>query len=320
MKYGISKHGVLSPVIHIDPVRCDGATIRKITGNNAKFILDMGIGVGAKLTVKRSGMVIPMVVNVIQKVVFVYPEIGVPIVWNENGIQLLATEITPEQEIKGLISFFKILAVDNVGDGICDQLYNAGYKTIKQILSMSKGDMIKLDRFGDKKADKVYKSIHTKMCNVLIHKLQHATGLFAPLGSKKLKLVIGMENATVEELVAVEGFSDISAEAYLEGVKKFKPYMEDMGDLIGVKMEEEKPEISGISLDGFVFVFSGGKRADLNSIIISNGGVVVSGMNNKVTHLVMKVKGTGSNKETSALARGKIIMTVGELEDMLSKL
>jgi NAD-dependent DNA ligase len=62
ISWNISKNGLLKPVLHITPIKLDGVTVSNVTGNNAKFVKDMGLGIGAKVVVKRSGMVIPLIV------------------------------------------------------------------------------------------------------------------------------------------------------------------------------------------------------------------------------------------------------------------
>ena len=59
ISWNISKQGLLKPILHITPVKLDGVTVSNVTGNNARFVKDLGLGVGAKVVVKRSGMVIP---------------------------------------------------------------------------------------------------------------------------------------------------------------------------------------------------------------------------------------------------------------------
>jgi DNA ligase (NAD+) len=46
ISWNISKQGYLKPTLHINPVRLDGVTVSNVTGNNARFVKDMGIGVG----------------------------------------------------------------------------------------------------------------------------------------------------------------------------------------------------------------------------------------------------------------------------------
>ena len=65
ISWNISKQGLLKPILHINPVKLDGVTVSNVTGNNARFVKESGLGVGAIVVVKRSGMVIPIIYDVI---------------------------------------------------------------------------------------------------------------------------------------------------------------------------------------------------------------------------------------------------------------
>ncbi len=325
IKWQISKKGLVKPVMQIEPTRLDGANVTNVTGNNAKFMLENKIGIGTKMTVKRSGMVIPKVVDIIDATGFdidqVVKETGVGVKWNDNHVELVTTEETDEQKIMFLTSFFKILEVDNVSEGICRQLFENGFDTVKKILSASQSDFEKIDRFGERKAEIVYTEIQSKMKGVELSKLQHASGCFENLGSKKLVLLehlYGNDKIHISEITSIEGFSDISADAYLKGVEKYSKFVADLGTLIKVKVTEIK-EAESDEMAGNVFVFTGVRRPDLEAIITSKGGSIASGVSDKITHLVMKAKGSGSSKEVKALELGKKVITVEELEQMLKK-
>jgi len=310
----ISKKGLLKPVIQIEPTRLDGATVTNVTGNNAKFMKEHNIGIGTKMTVKRSGMVIPKVVDILDATGFEMPEVECE--WNKTEVELVTIEITDEQKVMFLTSFFKILDVDNVSEGVCQQLFDAGFDTVKKILEASQSDFETIDRFGKRKAEIVFTEIQSKMKNVELSKLQHASGCFENLGSKKLILLEHLENPQVNEIVNIEGFSDISAEAYIDGLSGYKEFVEDLGDLVTVNKTEVK-EATSNDMEGNVFVFSGVRRKDLNEIIEDKGGKIASGVSAKITHLVMKATGSGSSKEKKALSLGKEVITVEQLEEML---
>jgi DNA ligase (NAD+) len=53
-------------------------------------------------------------------------------------------------------------------------------------------------------------------------------------------------------------------------------------------------------------------------IILSRGGKISGSVSKTTTHLVMKAKGSGSSKETKAISLGVVILTVEELENLLS--
>jgi NAD-dependent DNA ligase len=65
VKWNVSKHGYLKPVIWIKPVELVGVTVSKCTGFNAKFIYENKIGPGAKINITRSGDVIPFCTGVV---------------------------------------------------------------------------------------------------------------------------------------------------------------------------------------------------------------------------------------------------------------
>jgi NAD-dependent DNA ligase len=314
ISWNISKQGYLKPTLHINPVKLDGVTVSNVTGNNARFVKDMGIGVGAKVIVKRSGMVIPIIADVIQTVEFQMPDVD-NIDWNENGVELITLTETDDQKLKKNISFFEILEADNVSEGVITQLWDAGYKTISDILNLTTSDLEKIDRFGKRKAKIVHDSIQKSVTNVSLSKLQHATGIFKGLGSKKLTLLEDfVTKPTVDQVMSIEGFAEISAKSYVDSYDEFFNFVKDLPITITEKVEVVK---TGSDLDGKQFVFTGVRRKDLEEVIVSRGGVIGGSVSKNTTHLVMKAKGSGSSKETKAISLGVTILTVEELENLL---
>ena len=314
ISWNISKNNLLKPIIHIKPVKLDGVTVSNVTGNNAKFIKDNGIGIGGVVKIVRSGMVIPKVIDVIEKVNFKMPVIdGVKIGWNENGIELISLSETDDQKIKQIISFFQILDVEQVSEGILTQLYNAGHNTVKKILLMKEADMIGLDGFGIRKAEIVYNNIQSKIKNIQLSKLQHASNLFKGLGSKKLVLLEDFDTKpTLEQIMSIDGFSEISAKSYLDGYDKFQNFIKDLPITI-----KKKQKVEGGDLSGKIFVFTGIRRPDLVQVIESRGGKDSSSVSKNTTYLICKDPTSTSSKMEKARNLGIKIMGVEELENLL---
>jgi NAD-dependent DNA ligase len=314
ISWNISKQGYLKPTLHINPVRLDGVTVSNVTGNNARFVKDMGLGIGAVIRVVRSGMVIPLVKEVIESVDFVMPDIQ-NIGWNENEVELVTLTETNEQKFKQLVSFFEILEVENAGEGVFAQLWDAGYQTVKQILELKPSNMEKLEGFGKRKAEIVYNAIQSKIKYVELSKLQHATGIFKMLGSKKLALLERFSSKpTLQQVMEIEGFAEKSAQAYLDGYDKFFDFIKDLPITISEKKETEK--LSN-ELDGKSFCFTGLRLKELESIIESKGGRIASGVSKNLTYLVAKDPGSGSSKLVKAQELGVILLSVQELEQLL---
>ena len=314
ISWNISKQGYLKPTLHVNPVKLDGVTISNVTGNNARFVKDMGLGVGAKVVIKRSGMVIPIIYDVLETVEFQIPDVP-NIDWNENGVELITLTETDEQRFKQTVAFFEILGVENVSEGVIRQLWDAGFDSIKSILEATPDKLNELEGFGKRKSLIVFNSIQSKMKDVTLSKLQHATGLFKGLGSKKLLLLEHFEEKpTINQIIEIEGFAETSAKSYLDGWDKFYQFVEDLP--VTWKRTEKVESVSD-DLNGKVFVFTGVRRKDLNEVIESRGGKIGSSVSKTTTHLVMNSKGSGSSKEKKAIELGCEILTVEELENIL---
>lgn len=312
ISWNISKQGFLKPTLHVSPVKLDGVTISNVTGNNARFVKDLGLGVGAKVLIKRSGMVIPIIYDVIEKVEFQMPNVP-NIDWNDNGVELMTLTETDEQRFKQAVSFFEILEVDNVGEGVIKQLWLAGFDSIKSILEATPDKLSKLEGFGKRKAMIVYNAIQSKTKDVQLSKLQHATGFFKGLGSLKLKkLEQFKEKPTLEEVMNIEGFAQTSAKSYIESYDKFFEYVKDLP----ITIKQNSDNISN-ELNGKVFTFTGVRRPDLVKIIESKGGKEGSSVSKNTTYLVCVDKNSSSSKMTKAKDLGVTILDVNDLENLL---
>lgn len=85
IKWTLSRLQRYIPVVEIEPVELSGAKIERATGNNAKMIQDLGIGVGSEISICRSGEVIPKILEVLSPVEPELPKVcpicGNSLVW-----------------------------------------------------------------------------------------------------------------------------------------------------------------------------------------------------------------------------------------------
>ena len=321
----ISKSGAAKPVVQIDPVDLGGVTISNVTGINAKFMLENKIAKDAVVTIIRSGDVIPKIIATVlpSKQADILPKncpcCGSPLAFNSTKVDLICHNPTCPDKVKSMnADFFKILGVEEVGDGVIKQIYEGGYKTIPQILAMTKDDFEGLESFGERKAEITYNEIHSKMTNVPLSKLQHASNMFKGLGSTKLALLEQFDSRlnvpTRTELKLTDGYSDKSAESYLSVISEFWDFYDQISDYVTVE-KYVAPTVG--PLTGNVFVFTGGKPKDMINKIESLGGKLGSSVSKKTFALVAKDKGSGSSKEVKAQKEGVKIMNWDELETYL---
>ena len=316
IEWNISKNSLLKPVAIVKPINLDGVVVSRCTLNNARFVKDMGIGIGAKVVIRRSGLVIPKIVDVLQTVEFKEPTIeGVGISWNEAGIELVTLTETDDQKLKSNISFFEVLGCDNVGEGVISNLYNFGYKTIRDILNLNISDLEKLDGFGKRKAKIVFESIEKSIKNVQLSKLQHATNIFVGMGSKKLALLEHFkEKPTVEQVMEIDGFAEISAKTYVDNYDNFFDFIKDLPVTIVEKVEVVK---TSNDLDDMVFVFTGIRMKPEEAILESRGAKIASSVSKNTTHLVCKDPDGSSSKLEKARSLGVKVIGVDELKSLL---
>lgn len=323
VEWTVSKQGYLKPVGHVKKVNLDGANVTNVTLFNAKFVKDMGIGTGASIQIKRSGQVIPFVISVNKTGTLNMPEVcpscREKVKWNENGVELICNnDDCADKRFYKIVSFFEILGVEEVGEGTFGILWKSGYNTVEKILNMKEGDFRKLPGFGDRKAEIAYNAIHEKMTLVSLSKLQHASGCFKLLGSKKLVLLENLyeSNPTIDDILEVGGFAEKSAKDYLQGVKKFREFIKNLP----ISYAKEKKMVSTSNkYSGMTFVFTGFRSKDLESILTENGATIGGSVSKKTTHLVMKEKGSGSGKEQKALDLGITIWDADDLKTFLTR-
>jgi NAD-dependent DNA ligase len=319
--YGVSKEGKLCPVAQVDPVNLGGVTISNVTLNNPKFVRENNIVEGMKVEIIRSGDVIPKVINTenlksLARMPKTCPCCGHGVEWDDTETFLMCHNVEcPDQRLGKLIAFFSILEVDNVGEGVCNQLYDAGYKTIHSILELSVSDLLAIEGFQKRKAEIVYTNIHKKMKDVDLEKLQHASGLFRGLGSKKLKLLNDYDSVdnipTMEQLLAIDGYSEKSANVYLSNILKFW----QITFSLPVTIKEKVQTVQGGQCEGMVVVFTGVRDKDAEATIEQLGGKIGSSVSGKSTHLICKDKESNSGKVKKAKALGTC--EIWELEDLL---
>jgi NAD-dependent DNA ligase len=66
VEWNKSRQGYFVPRVAIDPVEISGVTISWVTGHNAQWSIERGLGEGARVIIRRSGDVIPIIDSVLE--------------------------------------------------------------------------------------------------------------------------------------------------------------------------------------------------------------------------------------------------------------
>lgn len=200
IEWNLSKTKAIKPVVLLEPFNVEGVTVSRVTGYNAKFIMDNQIGNGSVLKVIRSGSVIPKIIGVTKngevKLPLICPSCGEELIWNENNIDLICVnEHCGEIKFQKLAFFFVRFKITGFAEKTIKRFYDAGYDTVGKILSMSITDIQNIEGMGNLSATKLLKEFNDKIKKAPFDVIGHASGCFENLGSRKLKMIVdGVKN------------------------------------------------------------------------------------------------------------------------------
>ena len=247
-----SKDGFLKPRVQIEPVTLGGVKIEYATGFNAKFIEDNKIGVGALIKLVRSGDVIPHIVSVIQPASEAQMP-TVPYLWNESHVDIYLEDAQDDSVVKEkqITQFFKTVGVEGVGPGNVRKMIAIGYDNIPKILQQSqaelKDNLLQVDGFKEKTAEKISRGIQERLAAVSLPVLMHASNVFSSpdeqdkgakssLGRKKFAAILKqfpsiiVSDNSKEEKIAmveqVEGMGKKTAEKFVRKIPAFVDWMQ----------------------------------------------------------------------------------------------
>jgi DNA ligase (NAD+) len=318
--YEISKSGYQKPRVEIKPINIGGVTITFTTGFNGKFILDNGVGPGAKVRMTRSGDVIPYILEVTKKVDPQFPE-G-EWTWNETGVDILVNKDNPEVIFKQVLDFFTSLDVELLKEASLKEIFAkfdfTGDKYTNILLTMFDLTETEYEKVLGVNGKKVYASLHRRLENlsmpVLLGSLNYCGVGFGVRKAKALLEQITFDEltkATVEQVAELNGFDVKTATAIIRGVPAVVEFMGAAEDFIEFKAEQKVES----ALSGIIVVMTGFRDKDLHQKIELLGGKVASAVSGKTTHLLQMDVNSASSKSKKAKELGIAIMTPDQFKD-----
>jgi len=314
IEWNISKHNKMIPVIVIEPTLISGVIIEKITGNNAKYILDNKIGKGSIIKVVRSGEVIPKVMGVIKSKFSVENDFPKNYLWKDDYhiMSNKSEEAINERNIKMLDDSFKKLGVEGLNIATITKLYYAGYNTILKILNMKVEDLLKLDNFKETSSNKLYNNIQRAYNNASFEMLMDFSNLMGEgIAIKNIKLILNdipnimvlsktiSKNELIEKLNEVQGIGDKKALLIANNLNKFVKFYEKLPKQVRTKNVVKNVKIDNKFKNKKV-VFSGVRDKNMEQVIEKSGGKVVNTISKEVDMLIVKDKTATSSKINKA--------------------
>ena len=166
----VGRTGHLTPVAELEPVKISGIEIKRASLHTEDTAREKDVRVGDTVVVQRAGDVIPEVVEVVPSrkkreepfsMPQTCPSCETPI--RTEGSFHLCPNISCPAQIKGRISFFasrNAFDIEGLGEKRVEQLINEGLlRNIADIFTLKRDELIELEGFAEKSADKLLEEI-----------------------------------------------------------------------------------------------------------------------------------------------------------------
>jgi len=317
VEWNVSKDGLIKPIVQFEPITINNVQIKQTSGFNGAFIEKNGIGIGSKITIIRSGDVIPHITSVITKTKPMMPEI--PYEWTETHVDIVVKKtgtINKGMRLQQMVHFVKTMGIDHVGEGTIKKLFEKGIDTIPKLLSLQKSDLLLIDGIKEKSAENISSAFKRTMDNTNCLKLMVASNLFGRgFGERKLQTILNahpeiLEGELLSRLKEIEGIGDKTAKQFIDNLGQFYMFLKEIGYTCVVA--QVKPKTQNSSMEGLTVIFTGFRNKDWDKAVVEQGGKMGTAISKNTSFVVAVNKDEETAKLQKARALGVPIYTKEE--------
>ncbi|HYX08497.1 MAG TPA: NAD-dependent DNA ligase LigA [Bacteroidales bacterium] len=312
--YQVGRTGAITPVANLEPVSLAGTTVKRASLHNADQIAVLDVRVGDKVYVEKGGDIIPKIVGVDQSarpkdsqpVEYIKhcPVCGTPLRKEEGEAKhYCPNETGCPPQIKGKLEHFVSRRAMNIGmaEATARALFEKGLvHDVGDFYSLTKKDLLSLDRFAEKSADNLINSLE-KSKSVPFPRVLYALGIryvgetVARTLADYFHSLDNLAAATYEQLIEADEVGERIARSILDffnteqnreiirklrdaGLQLSLSSAEKVEDSVEKKLEGKKIVISG-TFDSF-------SRDELKDLILKYGGKNVSSVSSNTDYLI----------------------------------
>ncbi|MBN2060398.1 MAG: NAD-dependent DNA ligase LigA [Deltaproteobacteria bacterium] len=305
----VGRTGALTPVAHLDPVEIGGVTVRRATLHNQEEIEKKDIRVLDTVIVQRAGDVIPEVVKVVQskrtgkEIPFSMPD-QCPVCGSR--VEKKREEIVLRCVNPGCPALFKeslkhfaskgAMNIEGLGEAIITQLTERGMiKEAADLYKLTKNDLLQLDKFGEKSAGNLLKSIESSKKTSLsrfIYALgiRHVGEHIAELLADRFRDLAGLMEADEMELTSIDEIGPQIAESVVSFFQEDSNRSHIRSLLEAGIHFENIPSGNKGPMAGKTFVITGTlnsmKRSEAGEMIKAKGGSLSSSVTVNTDYVV----------------------------------
>ena len=307
VEVSVGRTGVLTPTAVFDPVFLAGTSVSRASLHNEDIIRSLDLRIGDTIRVRKAGDIIPEVIGVARhgdgaepyRMPDTCPSCGAPVVHlqDEAALRCVNPEC-PAQSLRNLIHFASrnAMAIDGLGEAVAVQLTERGFvHTVADLYSLTKEQLLQLDKFKDKSAQNLLDAIEASKQNNL-DKLVFGLGI-RNIGDKAAAQLAehfgsmqALAAASGEEIAAIDGIGAVMVQSVTEFFAR-----SGTADLLarlqaaGVNMEWHG-EKKGTALAGMTLVVTGTlphlSRQEAEALIVQNGGKASGSVSKKTAYVV----------------------------------
>ena len=326
VSYQVGRTGAVTPVANMDAVQLAGTVVKRATLNNEDFIRNFDLHIGDYVYVEKGGEIIPKIVGVdvdrrpadAEPVKFIdkCPECGTPLVRYEGeAAHYCPNDTGCPPQIKGRIEHFiarRAMNIDSLGPETVDEYYRRGL--VHNIADLYNIKVHDINGSGNRErsARKIVDGIAASR-QVPFERVVFALGIrfvgetSARLLARHFKTMDALQNASMQELMEVEGVGEVIAKSVIAYFRN--PVNQDIVERLrsyGLQMQLSEEQISGASdkLAGKSIVISGvfakHSRDEYKALIEQNGGKNVGSISGKTSFIL-----AGDNMGPSKLQKAE---------------
>lgn len=227
----VGRTGVVTPTANLSPVQLAGTTVSRATLHNVDYISEKDVRIGDTVIVYKAGDIIPAVLKVVDKYRADQEVMPVPsqcpscqsdLQHYEDEVALRCINpICPSQLMSKLEHFASrdAMNIAGLGSSIVEKLFLAGLvKDVADIYKLKVDDLLTLDGFKEKSADKLYQAIQASKGNSA-ERLLFGLGI-RHVGSKASKILLEnfgdletLAQASQDQIASLEGLGQVIAKS-----------------------------------------------------------------------------------------------------------
>lgn len=334
----VGRTGALTPVAVLAPQVVSGVTVSRATLHNEDEIARLGLQIGDRVLVERSGDVIPKVVRVTQEgevrrsftMPAECPVCSGRIVREEGEAASRCINLNCPARLKESIGHFAsrgVMAIDGLGDVLIDQLVEQGLvKSVSDIYSLTPEQLTALDRMGPKSAANLVENIAASR-NMPLPRVLSSLGIrfvgerTAELLANEFGSLDRIAGASLEELQSAQEVGPKVAESISAFFRE--PHNADLVERLraaGLKFDHLVKKKEGGKLKGLTFVLTGTlptlSRDDAKKLIEDAGGKVSGSVSGKTSYVVAGEE--AGSKLDKAVTLGVPVLTEAALTALLN--